>query len=130
MTTQRRSPRVTVGADAGDTPSRAIIQGANKIAEVEDALGRKLKVKKLTALAKYDLSKLVGADSAANPNVMGPAAIAYSVVEIDGDQVMTPVSEAEIRALIGRLDDEGLEAAGQAHIDQFGMGSPDDLKNG
>lgn len=114
-----------------DTPTEVIVKAAKKVAEVTDSRGRTLKVRKLSALNKVDLSAVVGAENARNEGVIGPCAIAFSVTEIDGEPVMQPNSYAELRALIGRLDDEGLEAAGQAHVDHFGI-APDaeELKAG
>lgn len=92
-----------------------------RVVEVTDALGRTLKVRKLNALNKVDLAALVGADGCQNEAVIGPCAIAFSVTEIDGEAILPPHSYMELRALIGRLDDEGLEAATQAHVDHFGI---------
>jgi hypothetical protein len=105
-----------------DSPAQAIVKRASTPVEVTDPLGRKLKVKPIRSLDRYDLARVLGPEGAANPSAMGPAAIAFSVIEIDGEIVATPKTEREIRALIQRLDDEGLEAAAQAHIDHFSVG--------
>ena len=122
--------KVTI--DPSDTPSEAIIKAAKKVVTVTDSLGRELKVKKLGAMAKLDLARIVGAEGAKNEHVMGPCALAFSVTEIDGDPVLPPASYNELRVLVGRLDDEGLDAVGQAHVDHFGIvvtDEVDDLKN-
>lgn len=82
-----------------------------KVDEVVDQLGRTLRVRKLNALGKVDLADLVGASRGQNEGVMAPALIAFSVCAIDGKPVLPPSNYKELRALIGQLDDEGLEAA-------------------
>jgi hypothetical protein len=94
---------------------------AKKTVEVTDALGRVLKVRKLNALNKVDLAQVVGAENCRNEAVMGPSAIAFSVAEINGEAVFQPATWAEMRSLIGRLDDEGLEAVTMAYIEHFGL---------
>lgn len=109
-----------------DTPSEAIVRRSTAPVEVTDVLGRKLKVRRIRALERYDISRILGADGATNPQVAGPAALAYSVIEIDDEAVATPKTEREFRALIMRLDDEGMEAVAQAHRDHFGVGEETD----
>lgn len=116
------------------TASQKIIDAAaSKVGEVDDALGRKLKFRKLGALQKYDLAKLVG-DKSSVPAVMGPAAIAYAVVAIDGVPLGIPQTEIALRARIGELDDEGLDAVADAMVERGWFKreetiSGDDLKN-
>jgi hypothetical protein len=107
--------------DDGPTPSETIVRAAKKVVEVTDALGRTLKVRKLNALNKVDLAKMVGADGSVNEAVIGPCAVAFSVCEIDGEAILPPANYNELRLLVLRLDDEGLEAASQAHVDHFGI---------
>ena len=91
-----------------------------KLVEVEDTLGRKLKIRKLNALMKADLAMMLGPEGTRNEEVRASYLMAFTVTEIDGEQVLTPNSYAELRQLLGRLDDEGIIAAGQAQIDHFG----------
>lgn len=84
---------------------------------VNDELGRVLKVRKINALARYDLAKLVGGGQAANAGVMGPAMLAFACIEIDGEAIVPPQKEIDLRALIARLDDEGLGAIAKAYAE-------------
>lgn len=100
--------------------------------EVTDSLGRKLKVRKVGALGRYDLAKLVGGDNVTNLGIMAPATMVYSVTAIDGDPVFPPVTELELRALINRLEQEGIDAVAKAYMDNGWMPAPVDeaaLKN-
>lgn len=122
--------KLTITEGAASTAPQA---GGKKSVEVTDSLGRTIKVRKLNALNRVDLAQVVGPEGCKNEAVIGPAAIAFSVTEIDGEPVFQPATWSEMRALIGRLDDEGLEAVTQAYIDHFGLDAAaltgDDLKN-
>jgi hypothetical protein len=124
-----KAPKVTVR----DTPAPAAKPIADKNGvTVQDELGRSIKIKKLSALMRYDLAKVIGGDHQANLGVMGPAAMAYSVTEIDGIPVFAPTTEDELRVIIQRLDDEGLAAVIQGYADAGWLGSVIDeaaLKN-
>ncbi len=115
----------TVKLTDPDTPSEAIIKAAKKVAEVTDAQGRLLRVRKLNALNRQDLAMVLGKEGCENPIVFNQSALAFSVVAIDGEPVMPPNTYAEMRALVGRLDDDGLIAAGQAAVDHFGAAADD-----
>lgn len=116
------------GAGA-QTPSQAIIGAANKTAETIDARGRILVVKKISALERMRLFRVAGAELSANQQWMGLAAIAVSVVSIDGDPVAPPGKVREIESMVDMLGDEGLESAGQAYLDHFGVTVPDEVKD-
>jgi hypothetical protein len=75
-----------------------------------DAQGRVLTLKPLSALDKMRLSEIVGADNAHNVEFMGYAMVAYHVVAIDGEDVPRPRTRLQLDALVGRLDDDGLQA--------------------
>ncbi len=108
-------PKIVVHSD-GDTPSEAIVKAASKMVETTDALGRKLKVRKLNAMMRLDLARIVGAEGVNNPAVMAPCSCAFAVSEIDGEGVYPPNTYNELRALVGRLDDEGIAAVEIAYI--------------
>jgi hypothetical protein len=110
--------KLTMNGD-GDGPSAPA--GRLKVVEVTDSLGRTLKVRKLSALNKVDLAQVVGSEGCKNEAVIGPCAIAFSVCEVDGEAIYQPTTYSEMRALIGRLEDEGIEAATMAHIEHFGV---------
>lgn len=121
---------LTLKEGAGvQTPSQAIVAAANKTAEVIDERARVLVVKKISSLERMRLFRVAGAELSANQQWMGIAAVAVSVVSIDGESVPRPGSVREIEALVSQLDDEGLEAAGQAYLDHFGVTVPDEVKD-
>jgi hypothetical protein len=125
--------KLTIKPEGEATAAPAAARSALKVVEVTDSLGRRLKVRKLNALNKVDLAQVVGPDGCKNEAIIGPCAIAFSVSEIDGEPVYQPANYAEMRVLIGRLDDEGIQAATLAHIEHFGVtGEPvrgADVKN-
>lgn len=102
------------------SPSEAIVQAAKKAAEVTDVLGRKIRFRKLGAGPKQDLAEIVGPDRIANHLVFTQAFFAYSVTHLDGEEIYPAASYREIRAMIERLDDEGIEAIGNGYVAAFG----------
>jgi hypothetical protein len=118
-----------------ERPSEAIIRAASASVSVKDAIGRQITVRRLKALDRMRICELVGAENAANDRYYGYAALAYSVSEIDGEPTATLSTKAQLEALVQRLDDEGLDAVGQAIKDNFspkdnGSDSKDAVKNG
>ncbi len=85
-------------------------------ATVTDARGRQIGIKKMNALARLDMASVLG-DKQGNQIVQGMAAMAFSVTAIDGEPVHRPQSWRELRFLIDRLDDVGVERIEQAYID-------------
>lgn len=83
---------------------------AQQGAEVVDALGRKLALRRLGAVDRLRLFKAAGPALSANPGWMGLAMLAVSVTAIDGVPVPVPATEAQVEALVGRLGDAGLAA--------------------
>jgi hypothetical protein len=79
-------------------------------AMVKDNAGRLLKVKRLSALDRVRLFRAMGATDSTNPMLQSYAATAAAVIEIDGRPVVFPQSSVSLDALIGRLDEAGLEA--------------------
>ena len=83
---------------------------AAQLGTVSDNLGRRLTVRRLTALDRLRLFKAVGPELAQNPPYFGMAALAASVIDIDGVPVPPPMTEAQLEGLVQRLGDEGIEA--------------------
>jgi len=108
------APKLTV--HEGETPSETVVNAARKVVEITDSLGRALKVRKLNAMMRLDLARLVGTEASQNPAVMAPCSCAMAVSEIDGETVFPPNTYNELRALVGKLDDEGIAAVEQAYI--------------
>lgn len=98
----------------GMTPSARIVATAQAAPAVTDALGRRLGLRRPTALDKLRLFKAAGPVLAHNQPWLGLALLAASVTEIDGVPVPAPANEAQIEALVARLGDEGLAAIAEA----------------
>ena len=110
--------KVTIHNDA--TPSEAIVRAANKAGEVTDALGRVIRFRKLGAGHKQRWAAVMGPDLIRNEICSTQGFFAYAVTHIDGDEVLTASSYRELLLTIDRLDDEGIEAVGEAYVQAFG----------
>jgi hypothetical protein len=92
------------------TPSQIIVVEAGKSLTAVDSKGRRLIVRRLTALDTLRLFKAAGPVLAQNEPWLAMAGMACSVLEIDNVPVPTPTTEAQIEGLIDRLGEEGLAA--------------------
>lgn len=97
-----------------DNPSGRIVAAASEIKEITDAQGRKIKVRQLDALARFDLMDALGSGSASNEMLLGYAALAACVVEIDGIPVPPMRDKKAVRAAVARLGNDGLAAVAEA----------------
>jgi len=97
-----------------DTPSARMVAAAHATTETTDALGRRLTLRRLTALDKLRLFKAAGPQLAQNPPWLGTALLAASVTAIDDIPVPPPVSEGQIESIVQRLGDEGINAVSAA----------------
>jgi hypothetical protein len=95
-------------------PSSRLIAAAQAAPCVTDTQGRRLQLRRLTALDKLRLFKAAGPVLAQNQSWLGMAVLATSVAAIDDVPVPTPVNEAQIEALVARLGDAGIAAVGVA----------------
>ena len=96
-----------------DTPSARLIAAAQAASETVDAQGRRLALRRLSALDKLRLYKAAGPVLAQNHPWLGMAVVAASVTAIDDIPVPPPTNEAQIEALVQRLGDDGINAVGQ-----------------
>jgi hypothetical protein len=96
------------------TPSQSIIDSAVAAQTVIDSEGRRLSVRRLTALDRLRLFKAAGPSLAQNQPWLGMALIACSVSAIDEVPIPSPVNELQIEAMIARLGDPGITAIVQA----------------
>jgi len=96
------------------TPTATILTAASTPAVVVDDGGRRLLVRRLTALDRLRLFKAAGPELAQNQPWLGMALIASSVVAIDDIPVPPPANETQIEAMIGRLGDCGVTAVARA----------------
>ena len=112
-------------------PSEQIARAAAKEFEVIDDLGRIIKLKKPNPLANLDFKKALGKNHENVLYLVEVMPLAY-VAQIDGEIVITPSNEGELRALYKRLGDEGSTAV-QAGVAEHFFATPkesdDDLKN-
>lgn len=92
------------------TPSEQIIKASAKEVVVDDALGRKITLRKPSPLSNLDFAKAAGS-SELNMLYLAEVAHLKFVSAIDGDPVLTPATEGQLRALYQRLGEEGNEAA-------------------
>ena len=95
-------------------PSARVIHAAQAAPCVTDAIGRRLQLRRLTALDKLRLFKAAGPVLAQNQSWLGMAVLAASVSAIDDVPVPAPGNEAQIEALVARLGDAGIAAVGAA----------------
>lgn len=92
------------------TPSQTIVRSAARTHTVVDRTGRRLLLRRLTALDTLRLFKAAGPVLAQNEPWLSMAGLAFSVLEIDGVPMPSPATEAQIESLIDRLGDDGLVA--------------------
>jgi hypothetical protein len=75
-----------------------------------DSQGRKIVIRRPTALDTLRLFKAAGPTLAQNEPWLSIASLAYAVEAIDDIPMPTPVNEGQIEALIVKLGDAGLAA--------------------
>ena len=81
---------------------------------VTDSQGRRLQLRKLTALDKLRLFKTAGPHLAQNQPWLGMAVLACSVAAIDDVPVPMPSTETLVESLVQRLGDDGIAAIAAA----------------
>jgi hypothetical protein len=96
------------------TPTTSILASAAASEIVTDDDGRRLAIRRLTALDRLRLFKAAGPTLAQNQPWLGMALIASSVNAIDDVPIPTPANEAQIEAMVARLGDSGISAVAQA----------------
>jgi hypothetical protein len=84
-----------------------------------DAKGRQIEVRKLKPIEQLWMLELVGSENANNKPYLGYATLAYSVCKIDGQDVPRIRTKVALEAMVQRLDQEGLDAVGEAFKDLF-----------
>lgn len=110
MPSNNRSPHDGLTSRGIDTPSARIIEAAQVAPTVIDAQGRRLALRRLTALDKLRLFKAAGPVLAQNQPWLGMAVLAWSVAAIDDVPIPSPTSETQIESLLSRLGDDGVAA--------------------
>ena len=79
-----------------------------------DSEGRRINIRRLSALDKLRLFKAAGPILAQNHLWLGMATLACSVTSIDDIPIPTPTTEAQIESLVSRLGDTGIAAVALA----------------
>lgn len=101
------------------TPTQAIARP--KIGTETDELGRLITVKRLSAIERLNLFENAGLKLSQNQQWMGIIAIAASCVKINDEDIPKPMSPLEMKALVQRLDQEGLDAIQRVYVKVFGV---------
>ena len=101
-----------------------LIATAVKDVVVTDAKGRAIKLSKPNALAQFRLVKMLGSSAENGPYVSMVLPLIF-VAEVDGEAIPFPRSEAQLEALILRLDDEGLAAVVEGVTANWGAVNPE-----
>lgn len=96
------------------TPTDIIVSNANKTSAVIDQLGRKLTIRHINALDRLRLLKAAGPELSQNDAWLNMAALAISVVEINGIPRPTPTNERQVESTVSELGDCGLHAIAEA----------------
>lgn len=112
---------------AGASPSEEVVRDANAVVHVTDARGRKWGVKRLGPAKRMRLFAILGNDLAQNQMYLGHAALAASVVDVDGEEIPFPQTALLLEALVQRMDDDGLEAVAGAIAEHFGVKGSDEV---
>jgi hypothetical protein len=76
--------------------------------------GRRLTLRRLTALDKLRLFKAAGPALSQNQPWLGMAMLASSVTAIDDVPIPPPTNEPQIEAMVSRLGDSGIAAVAEA----------------
>jgi hypothetical protein len=102
-----------------ETPTEAVVKAANETVTVIDARGRKIEIRKMRTLDRMRLFEVVGSDNAKNEQYFGYAALAWSVVSIDGEPIGRLTTKMQIEAVVQRLDDDGFLAVATGMSNHF-----------
>jgi hypothetical protein len=96
------------------TPTDLVMANANQKFEVIDNLGRKLTIRRINALDRLRLLKAAGPELSHNDAWLNMAALAISVVDINGIPRPTPINERQVESAVSELGDGGLDAIAEA----------------
>jgi hypothetical protein len=117
--------KLTMNSEA--SPAAQAIAKAQASAEVIDARGRIITLRKPGVLAQFRLIEALG-DTAQNQVYMGLVLPLIFVSDIDGEAVVLPTRKSEVEALIQRLDEDGIEAVQQGVVEHFKASTPEQDK--
>jgi hypothetical protein len=105
------------------TPASLIISNSRRTFEILDDLGRKLTIRHINALDRLRLLKAAGPELSQNDAWLNMAALALSVVELNGTPRPTPTNERQIESAVSELGYRGLQAVADAleHNDEVAL---------
>lgn len=109
-----QSPDIASAA-APQMPS-AVVTGQQNTVTVIDKRGRKIVIQKQGPIQRTRMFKVMGPTNSANQPLVGHYSMVCSVIEIDGQPEPFPTSDAQIEALLERLDEDGLEAIAEGWV--------------
>ena len=92
------------------TPTQQMTEDANRSHVVVDSKGRRITLQKPGLLAQFRIVKIVGGETASNRVYMSMILPVTFVTAIDDVPVPPPSNQAQLDALIQRLDEHGLTA--------------------
>ena len=96
------------------TPSETVLHASINTQVTTDKNGRKLVLRRPTALDTLRLFKAAGPVLSHNEPWLAMASLASSVQAVDGVPVPTPTTEMQIEGIIERLGEDGLAAIANA----------------
>lgn len=117
--------KVSVNKDAkAPTASEQLMASATAEAQVTDARGRVIKLRKPGVLAQFRIVETLGATSS-NETYMRMVLPLLYVGAIDGDDDISMTKKSEVEALIQRLDEDGLAAVVVGVAKHYGQQDPE-----
>lgn len=103
------------------TASEEILARYRQTERESDAFDRVIAVKRLNPAQQLRIMEM---SASADETVRAGLFVSACVVDIDGDPITFPRSRAELDAIIARLDQEGMAAAGAALARLLGGAAP------
>jgi hypothetical protein len=131
---QPSRPPQTAQAPANGTqlamlPSQLVLNRQLASTRFVDERGRLIGIVKPNPAFRMRMLRMAGSELVQNAPYMGLFMLAASVREIDGEQLPEPTSPLQVEHLVQRLDQEGLDAIGEAMQRVWGIGlQPEELK--
>lgn len=125
--TERKTRVAGATVTIDPTPSEQIV-AAKADVSVSDSTGRTIVLRQPDVLAQFDVVEALG-DVAMNQAYMAMVFPILFVISINGDMIGTPSSKAEVRALIKRLGDSGVQAVAAGVMEHFAPSTQDASKN-
>lgn len=106
-------------------PSDTVVKSPSATVEGVDEKGRVIRMRKPGVLAGWDLPRILGPQDAVNPVCYNQAQMLLHVAELDGEPVFFTTAK-ELRALVQRLDHEGIATVTELYLEHFVQLSSDE----